>query len=186
MYCCILAWGFAISQLIASSPPYNKHEWTYFIKYYGIPWLICIICLIIFRTRPWRQLWGVFLSVLLIGRGLTVPIFLLLCFVGVVWLLHSSRKTHVFRMANLDIAFGVMAWLCAFLAMLPDTTILPWKSLDYLLTYGPLFWAICLLGVLVFRKHPWQELWWAFPSAIFVFGLWEMMTIAVMMGLRLN
>jgi hypothetical protein len=148
--------------------------------------VICVVCLIIFRTRPWKQLWGVFLSVLLVGRGLTVPIFILFCLVGVVWLLHSSRRTHVLQVANLDIAFGVMAWGCAFFAMLYDTRILPWNGFDYLMTYGPLSWAACLLGVVVFRKHPWQELWWAFPSGIFVFSFWEMIIIAAVTGLSLN
>lgn len=154
LYSCILAWLFALGYLISSLPPYNITDWSYLAKYFLLPWVLCITCLVAFRMRPWKELWGVFLSVLLIGYGYTVPIFLFLCLVGLIWILHPSRIKIAFKLSNLDILCGVAGWVCAFFAMISNDNIMPWNGFNYLLTYGPISWTMCMLGMFFLESTP--------------------------------
>jgi hypothetical protein len=151
-----------------------------------IVWAICICGALIFRRRPWRELWGAWLSAVVLWDQSTFYLFIAWALIFLIWAIAKTNWKTVIKLENMDYVLCFIAWVCALASRLVSDLPLPGEQLDYELYYLPAIWLLCICCLPLVRKHPWRELWWVFLSGPIAFLFWAILLYLIIVGARLN
>jgi hypothetical protein len=143
-------------------------------RVYILPvWALCVGATLLLRRRPWRELWGVWLSGIVLWDESTITFFFVFASITLSWAGATIKWLKVFKRENLDYILCLIAWFCALSSRVARKLPLPGDWFDYDLYYFPVLWLCCIVCLPIVRKHPWRELWWVFLSGPLVFLTWE-------------
>ena len=84
---------------------------------------------------------------------------------------------------NLDILFGMAAWVIGLFTIVAGHYSLWGHSVDWMAWPAPLLWTICVVLMLIFRTRRPLKLWWVWPSFPLAFIMWVLFAI-MMFGQR--
>lgn len=163
----ILAWLCALPML---SGPYIFVALLDKIYYLPGAWALCVCSMFLFRKHSWGHLLWVFLSALMFVMLLPKALLVMLLITALLTAGLSLDWRSVFSRNNIDYLCAIIAWACGLAVFYSFAE--PAITRDYATIYLPVAWVVCIVGLLVFKKHPWKDLWWVFLSAPLVWWYW--------------